>query len=389
MADRGIGEFIAGFGQSFNQARANKQKQEVTEQIAKLQAKLIEAQLKAGNVAADAKTTLSDLMTGNRTQLELGDTDAEGIGTFRPTGAQVETPNQPLSLLETLADPQGQLAAIQSGAVGIGDLLDFESQERQRASIPDINALLGSAGQDDKGNPRFVPGGITIDPQKGPTLALIPNPEFNTSQQDELSALSLSTLTKDATEALEIESALEGSTLGSGFPFVPEFRGVKSTFATLAGAAGFDTDEQTQDVASQDRLDKLYGQILGIRLQRMTDSGETITNDKLAFMQEISPSTEKRPEANAKLMADFLQEELNRADIEQTKIPAEDRAKVLDFIRKARSGEFLQGGKEPVLDVPAISKMTMDQLEQIDPAALTAEAREAARKRYNELFDGQ
>ena len=127
-------------------------------------------------------------------------------------------------------------------------------------------------------------------------------------------------------------------------------------------------------------------------MNRLSESGESITNDKLAFLQSISPDTNKSPDANAKLLADFLQEELNRADIEGTKISASERKKTLDFIRKARSGEFLQTDQEPAVDGPGLlesagtfASSTMEQLQSIDIPKLPPEQIEAFRARFDQL----
>ncbi len=392
MANRqGLGQFAGAFARSFGAARGNKQDREQRDEIAKQQAKLVEMALASGKIQLNAQTTLADLMTGTVQEFE----SAEPVIT--PGGREIPqftntSGEDALGLVDILSggSPEGQLAALQSGAVSGKNILDFQVAQDQLAAIPDISKLF-SGQTDASGNPMMIPVGITIDSLGRPSQQFGLNPEFNTAQQDAFSRLSLSQLTTEALEIMDIESELAGSLLESGFPFGGQARTGQSALATIGGALGFDTKAQKQAVAKRDRVEKLYGQILGIRMQRLSASGESITNDKLAFLQSISPDTNKSPDANAKLLADFLQEELNKADIESTKIPAAERKKVLDFIRKARSGEFLQTDQEPIIDTPGLlesagqfASSTMEQLEDIIPS-LPPEQIEAFEARLEQL----
>jgi len=388
MASQGLGQFAGSFAQSFQNAMNLNSQKETREKTAALQAKLVEQQLKLGEVKLNAQTTLADLMTGTVEEFEPADPQITPGGREIPQFTNAS--QEPLELSQILADPEGQLAAIQSGALKINDLLDFQTAQDQLAARPDISQLF-SGQADESGNPMFIPVGVTIDSLGRPSQQFGLNPEFNTRQQDAFSRQSLSQLTTEAVEIMDIEGELAGSLLESGFPFGGQARTGKSALATIGGALGFDTKEQKQAVAKRDRVEKLYGQILGIRMQRLSESGESITNDKLAFLQSISPDTEKSSDANAKLLADFLQEELNRADIEGTKISAEERRKTLDFIRKARSGGFEQQS-EPVVDAPGLlesagdfARSTMDQLQNIDIPSLPPEQIESFRARFDQL----
>ncbi len=382
MASKGFGEFAAGFGQQFNAARGQKADREQRDKLAKLQAKLVEERLKAGEVTLNAQTTLAELMTGTVEEFEQA--EPQTLESGREIPQFTNEGKQPLSLIEILSgeSPEGQLAALQSGVVSGKNILDFQTAQDQLAARPNLSEMFGQT--DESGNPMFVPVGITIDSQGRPAQQFGLNSEFNTKQQDAFSRQSLSQLTTEAVEIMDIESELAGSLLESGFPFGGQARTGQSALATMGGLLGFDTKEQKENVAKRDRVEKLYGQILGIKMQRLSESGESITNDKLAFLQSISPDTNKSPDANAKLLADFLQEELNRTDIEGTTISADERTKVLDFIRKARSGEFVQQG-EAVVDVPGIAKMTMQQLEELDIENMSDELFQAVIKRRDAL----
>ena len=374
------------FSTAFFRAKESKRQ----DAIAKQQAKLIEMQLQGGQRKLDAQTTLADIMTGTLEEFQPAEPELTPGGREIPQFTNAS--KDPMSLIDILSgdSPEGQLAAIQSGVISGGDLLDFQTDQDRLAAQPDFGELFGQT--DESGNPMFVPSGITIDADGRPAQQFGLNPEFNTRQQDDFSRLSLSQLTSEAIEIMDIESELAGSLLESGFPFGGQARTGQSTLATVGGALGFDTKAQKESVAKRDRVEKLYGQILGIRMQRLSESGESITNDKLAFLQSISPGTDKSPDANAKLLADFLQEELNKEDIAKTKIPADERKKVLDFIRKARSGEFLETGSGPAVDGPGLlesagdfARSTMEQLQSIDVPSLPPEQIEAFEARFNQL----
>ncbi len=382
MANRGFGQFAGSFAEALTRTIGQTQDKKRKDELAKQQAKLIELRLQEGQVKINASTTLADLMTGSIEEFE------PAAPQISPGGREIpqftNESQEPLSLIEILSgkSPEGQLAALQSGVVSGKNILDFQTAQDQLAAAPDLSKMFGQT--DESGNPMFVPVGVTIDSQGRPAQQFGLNPEFNTAQQDAFSRQSLSQLTTEALEIMDIESELSGSLLESGFPFGGQARTGQSALATVGGLLGFDTKEQKQNVAKRDRVEKLYGQILGIRMQRMSESGESITNDKLAFLQSVSPSTDKSSDANAKLLADFLQEELNKSDIEGTKIPAAERKKVLDFIRKARSGEFVQAG-EAVIDIPAIAKMTIQQLEGLDIENMSDELFEAVVARRDAL----
>ena len=392
MANQNLGQLAGSFAEAFSRTVGQKQDRKHRDEIAKQQAKLVEMRLKAGEIQLNAQTTLADLMTGTVEEFVPAEPQITPGGREIPQFTSAS--QQPMDLASILSDPEGQLAAVQSGALKIGDLLDFQTAQAELEARPDISELF-SGQADESGNPMFVPGSITLDPVKGPIQTFVRNPEFNTRQQEAFSRQSLSQLTSEAIEIMDIESELAGSLLESGFPFGGQARTGQAALATVGGALGFDTEEQKQAIAKRDRVEKLYGQILGIRMQRMSASGETITNDKLAFLQQISPDTKKSPDANAKLLADFLQEELNTADIEGTTISADERRKALDFIRKARSGEFLQT-QEPVVDAPGaiegateafgrFKDFTIEQIQKVDVPSLPEADIPALRAKLDQL----
>jgi len=395
----GLGVFAGSFADAFTRVSAQHAETKRRDDFAKQQSKLVEMALKNSQNKLTAQTTLADIMTGNSVQ------EFEQAPPIQTPGGrdipQFTNPGQePLSFLEIMSGKspiaiEGQQAALQSGAISGGDVLDFKTQQDQLAARQNVGDIFNNMPVDEGGNPMMIAGSITIDPVRGPVQTLVRNPDFNTARQADFSRQSILQLTDEAFEIMDIETELSGSLLESGFPFGGEARTGQSALATVGGALGFNTKAQKDSVAKRDRVGKLYGQILGIRMRRMADSGETITNDKLAFLQSISPDTNKSAPANALLLADFLQEELNNADIEGTRMPAEDRNKALDFIRKARSGGFSQES-EPVVDAPGIASgaaesfgrfkdFTMDQIQSINVPDLPTADIPAFRARFDQL----
>ena len=382
-----FGQFAGNFADSLTRSLTLKKESDRRDALAKQQAKLVELQLASGQIKLDANTKLADIMTGTRTQLELGDIDEEGLGTFRPTGANVETPNAPQSLVDVLAggDPRGQVAALQSGAVSGGDILDFQTQQDQLSAS---QGLFDNMPFDEAGNPMLIPVGLSIDASTGRAVQQFgANPEFNSAQQGRASKETFAQLVTDAFEVADIESEQTGSFLESGFPFAEQAETAKATLGTVAGVFGFgDTaEEQSADVASRNRVEKLYGLILNKRLDKLMESDPNLTNTQIEQQQTISPSTDKKAGANLLLIADFMQEELINAEVEGIKIPSADRKRALDFIRKARGGELLGEQAAPVIDVPEIARMTRAELDGLDFSGMSAEMIQAVEDRLKEL----
>ena len=384
----GAGQFAGSFAQAFQQTMSQMSERKAREDLAKQQAKLIEMQLKSGQMKLDASTTLSDIMTGNSVQ------------EFEPT-APIETPTgetrsvgftnpgeKPMGLVEMMSGEspmalQGQQAALQSGAISGGDFLDFKTAQDQLASRPDFSKMFVT---DNAGNPMLIPSGITIGPDGRPSQTFSINDEYNTKQDEKFSEFSFTQLVSDVTEVADIEGVLSATLSESGFPFAEQATKGKLVAGKVAGALGFDDieGENKEDAAKRERARKLYGLILNRRLNKLMETDENLSITQIQQQMEISPSVDKPGPANILLLADFLQEELMSADIEGTEMSAADRKASLDFIRKARSGGFDKDA-EPVVDVPAILKASREELDAMDIENMPQEQLEALKRRLKEL----
>jgi len=393
MANKGFGQFAGSFAEAFSRTVGQSEDKKRRDELAKQQAKLVEMQLAAGQVKLDAQTTLAELMTGTpgisptvtspggRTSPNFVAPPEGVVGEF----TQGRDAVAPMDLASILSDPEGQLAAVQSGALNIGDLLDFQSAQAQLDARPDLGGLFGRV--DSAGNSMLIPSGLTIDPQGRPSQQFSLNPEFNTKQDEAFSGLSFNQLVSDTIEVADIEGVLTETFSESGFPFAEEATAGKLVAGKVLGSIGFGgvEAENKQDAAKRERARKLYGLILNSRLNKLMETDPNLSITQIEQQKEISPSVDKPGPANILLLADFMQEELNKADIEGTPISSADRKKALDFIRKARSGGFSETPSPVIIDVPAIAKMTLEQLEGLDVEALTQEQIDAVRARLSAL----
>ena len=332
MANPGFGNFLGGFGQAFNRARLAKDESKRRDEIAKLQAKLVEAQITAGNVVVDAKTKIGDLMTGSRTQLALGDIDKEGIGTFRPTGARVDSPNEPMGLSELLSDPEGMFAALQSGQVKISDLIGGG----QQPSAFTRDAILA-----DKipGTPAYVEA---FERQYGQDEQAIASAELLASIQEEKVLKAQGERTDKAeekrklkvrgrlavknhfvlvNEAIALQRDLQKTVLQSGIPGGEKLRDISAVIGAIQEKFGKDSPQSKIIVEQRDRLKKL----LSVSLVNSIKSMKGVVSVARQAALELSlPSLENSAVANAQLFGDQMRTLLDEAEINEFEVGGRD-----------------------------------------------------------------
>jgi len=448
----GLGNAFGGFAQGFIQERNRRAEQKRKDDLAKAQLKVIEMNLEAGKVKVDATTRLTDLLTGNTVgeieQLNAG-AAPDSIGR-KPIPEFEFTGGEPVGLSELLTNPESLAAAVQSGALGVSDVLKEQGLQQSRKLSQEYFNLIQnsfSGGSDSAGGPpRFIPGPMTIDPVRGPIPTLIPNPEFRTKQQQGQTQFTLDSLLKNSKEAVQLTTQLEESFLLSGTPLGGTARDINSIVAAVQSSFGGGASKRKQQIAARDRVGKLYGQILNKRVSEAIARGEPVTDAKLRQLQTTSPSLDKRPEANLLLLADFMEEELNSALQSRTPLTQDTINKVRKFISEARAQKIQTGGApdinvggvidqaasaaqtglgaakdlfqsgvdkaKPVvasgieqaqiaaqsvidrllaLDFKGMSKeakqRALDELSQIDPSQLSADAKAKAIELYDELYN--
>lgn len=385
----GLSDIFSGFVQGFDQTKRNMEESKRKQQMDKLQAKLFELSLKDKETQQAAADKIREMTIGKvgeivtRGQKEIGGRQAPNLEF---------TGQQPKGLTEILADPEGQIAALEAGFATAKDFAP--NGERKFEKLASLEAM-GIDPRSEEGK-KFLMGGelgTQVDALNAQLKALelqVKAGEFKRSADREgeeatLGAFAVESVAKNAQEAVDIAASLEGTPWATGTSFGGAARDIGGTLAAIGSAGGADTKEAKEHMANRDRLDKLYGQILNTRIERMTQNGQQMTDNKLAQLQKTSPSGDKRPEANNKLLADFLEEELVRADAAGTPILGETRSKIKKFIEAARSATVQD--VEAVVDVPAIAKMTVEQLQALVQSGqeLSEEARIAAADRWEEL----
>jgi hypothetical protein len=373
MANPGVGQFAGAFANAFFQAKNNKRQNERDDKIAKLQMQLVDAQIKAGNVKLDAQTTLSDIMMGRtvgveppgsenpgmfggtRKQLEFGNVDESGLGTFSKTGPEVAAPEKPLSVAEMMAGGssralQGQQAGIASGAFTGGDIADFQLSREKTKAGQDFDTMMATM-TDATGKPMYIAGSFSTNPFTGAqTVQWIRNPDVTTPTDVAKTAEGMDTLVRDAFEIADITNETP-PLLQSGVPGNKNVRNATSFFGAVQNQFGIGDQgaEEGQDSANFDRKEKLYGVITQYNVERFganTDQGR-------AMVMAISPSLDKKDEANALLIADHLQSRLSDAVIDGVEIPEKTRNEYIRYIKAARDGSLFNGSEDPANNVPA------------------------------------
>jgi hypothetical protein len=186
---------------------------------------------------------------------------------------------------------------------------------------------------------------------------------------------------------------LEGTALASGLPASEWRRSGFGALAAVGGALGIDVDKLNQDLTAFDEYKKnLNDQLVNLMSAGSLGPG---TDAKLAQYRASLASPDTQPAAVLEIQANIAQLLLDQADAMQFEVP--NREKVLASIEEMRN--YVPPGTEPVVDVPAaissgrrtviraadIGRMTLKQLEELDPASLSDELREAAAKRWDEL----
>ena len=385
----GLSDIFSGAVQGWDNAKRNMEEQKRRQQMDKLQAKFLELSLKDKETQQAAAEKIREMTIGRvgeivtRGQKEIGG---------RPAPNLEFTGKDPMSVSQILADPEGRLAMLESRLATPKDLVP--NGERKFEKLASLEAM-GIDPRSAEGK-KFLMGGelgTQVDALNAQLKALelqVKAGEFKRSADREgeeatLGAFAVDSLAKNAQEAVDIATSLEGTPLATGTSFGGAARDIGGTLAAIGSAGGADTTATKEHIANRDRLDKLYGQILNTRIERMTQNGQQMTDNKLAQLQKTSPSVDKRPEANRKLLADFLEEELVRADAAGTPILGETRKKIKTFIEAARSATVQD--VEAVIDVPAIAQMTVEQLQALVQSGqeLSEEARMAAADRWEEL----
>ena len=375
--------------------------------LAKQQAKVFEQQLALNQGKIDATATFADIMTGTVGEIE-GVRDISELGGPAPLqDGRREVPDlnftgeEPLDVADILSGKtprakQGQQAALQAGFLKGGDIANFQMAQNQMLAQSKFDETIATM-VDDNGTPIYKMTGITSDPFSGRSVRnWTLNPEANTSQALATDIAEMDKFVDDAFEIIKIAGRTP-PLLSSGVPGNKKVRdatslfgAAKDTFESFGFGGG--GEEEAQQSTDFDRQEKLFGVITQYNIARAGAD----TDQARAGIALVSPSMDKTDEANALLVADFLQNKLMDAEIAKMTVPASTRKKYLDYIRGARDGTLIDTGGSGAVDGPGALEsasaafgrfrdFTMEQIEGIDIPSLPDEEVAAFRAKWDQL----
>lgn len=187
-------------------------------------------------------------------------------------------------------------------------------------------------------------------------------------------------------EIVEHAQNLEGTFLAAGIPAAQLRAAGMSTLAGLGAAVGLDTTEIQSQVDEFNKMKKGMADQL-INLIESGGLGDP-TDSKLRQYKDALANPETSLGAVKEIQGKIAIDLLGRADVEEVEIAGRER--IENNIQQWRG--FQPSATEPVVDAPAvvrrvadIARMSLEQLQQLDPASLTQELRDAAADRWDEL----
>lgn len=130
----------------------------------------------------------------------------------------------------------------------------------------------------------------------------------------------------------ELSQNLQGTFLETGLPFSEFRRGIAGGKAGLQKLIGMDAEKTEEMLADYDKLNKGLSDLI---IETQDRFGGTLTNDKLALLENASANPEISPEAAAAIFADIAEIHLDQADINEYSI--EDRREVEKLILDLRN----------------------------------------------------
>jgi hypothetical protein len=404
--NNGIGDFAGAFAQAFTRTSSSIQENDRRNALAKQQAKLIEMQLASGEIKLDATTTLADMMTGNRVEEfePAPPTQTPGGPGMEPRDKpQFTNPGTtPMSVADILTDPDGQLAALQSGQLNMKQFADIQQGQQQL----DQFGNFGGGGEqmfpvDANGQPSHILESVIAHPTQGVIPKYSQNPEFKSVQQERANEMNFDSLLESSLGVMSIGSELADTFSASGFPLRDQFAQLKSIVGTVGGRLGFEgSQDNLDDVTKGEIQAKTYAALTGRKIQSLLDQGVNLTNDLLEQINTEMPSIDKSDAANNHLIVGILKEELIRAEATGQKISAKTRKMVEELILADAMGTLSDRVSGVDIDLPAaasaastaateaagrFSDWSMEQINSVDLDAISDEQIPQLRKRWEAL----
>jgi hypothetical protein len=187
-------------------------------------------------------------------------------------------------------------------------------------------------------------------------------------------------------EIVEHAEKLEGTLLAAGLPAASIRSAGMSTLAGLGAAVGIDTSELSGQVDEFNKMKKGMSDQL-INLIEAGDLGDP-TNSKLTQYRDALSNPETSLGAIKDIQSKIARDLLDQAEVDEIDIAGRDEFE--GNIERWRG--FERTAQEPIVNAPAIvrrvadvARMSIEQLQNLDPAGLSEEVRAAAEKRWDEL----
>ena len=402
---------VGGFLESFTNAREGKKQREENEKYKKAMTAILELQIDQANRTMQAQTKVGQMSTPQRvgsTAPEFQFPEEGTLGEIQQTkpGGPVMKPG--MSFLEIMGDPEGRIAAIESGMAGQmqqADQLTAQSelvQGMRESGVPPLeflqspegSALAVRAGMNPSEFMRTQGGAAdellkVLQIQLGGMQLSNAQSERQTKEQAAIRThrqleVQTRTTVEHARELADLNDKLEATALETGQPFGELYRAVIAGGAPILESMGFDTGKARETVADFDRFNKLSTDFAMGLLEKYNEIG-TLTDTKLQTLQKSMVNIGAAPGANRLVIADALQEVLDSAAIEDIEVP--ERAEAEALIKSLKGRGVRQQG-EAVVDLPGIAKMTLDQIRTIPLDQVgnwSAEQKAALESRLDEL----
>jgi len=353
MAGANLGNFAGSFADSFSKIYFAKKQQKSQEELAKLQGKLVEAQLKAQAMQQEALGEVNDAMSGTRLgEFNIGPrTPVEGMpGLERPniTNPAAESnargPQDLMSILTdaSMADVQGLL--ITSGLLKPADIMRFQTEKRQLDQQEEWQKKFGGLFQGGEGGGMsgMSPGPVTLDSRGNIQMSMVPNADIPTPRGFADQITDVQVLIGEAEKIAPAMQRLEGTPLaiGGDTKVAREIIGTVSQFPewargptieVLAKQYNMTPEQFMQMLTDYDVVNKSFSAIGAAAM-----SGATTDTARTAIQSSL-PEITKTPQANIEVIVQHLGTQIQRLQNTGKQVPPELIAAYEDAVQKLRA----------------------------------------------------
>ena len=323
MASPNTGLFASSFIDGFLKQQQSQKDRLNKNKIIKLQTKLIEQQLLAGTIKADATTTLMEALAGRPAIDTPGDIGPDEFGPPKSLSGR-----EPLGLAGIIAElrdnPEFLSAAIGSGQLDLGDFIGKQQQPTSFTREATDAGIL-------PGTPEFKEAFLAknkADEQSQVLAELMASMRLEqvekaTGERQDKERERAQGLVRGriairnhfslVNEAVEIMRDLQKTVLQSGIPGGDQFRDVAAIVGAVQEFFGKESPQAKVITDKRDRLKKLLAVTMAQSLESMRG---TMSVARINSMLASLPTLENSDVANAQLFSDQMQSLLDEGDIQ-------------------------------------------------------------------------